>query len=263
MINIIEIYYGILIGIGMIMPGVSGSVIAIVLGVYDKIINIFNDNIGLINKIYKLFSYTIGILLGIFLFSNVLYKSFINYKIQITYVILGFIIGSAYNLIKKISISKIKFKYAIFSFLISLIILSLDNVNIISNNHSYISLFVSGYLYIFGKVIPGVSSSLILMLFGIYEYLLGFICNPFSYNLLDYVYLIPFFIGALLSIIINIKLIGYLLKNYYYHVYSVVIGLILSSVIIMIPGFEFNNVYIISIVCMLISFTFMCKINQK
>ena len=63
---------GILIGTCMILPGVSGSVVAIMLGVYEEIIFLLNSNETNRRKITKIFPIAFGILIGVFIFGKIL-----------------------------------------------------------------------------------------------------------------------------------------------------------------------------------------------
>ena len=84
MSNVYKLFSGLIIGIGVILPGVSGSVIAILLGIYDKIIYILNDSRKkLVDKIKELFPILIGIMFGVMLFGNILLILIKRYEIEV------------------------------------------------------------------------------------------------------------------------------------------------------------------------------------
>ena len=93
---------GILIGIGMILPGVSGGVIAVILGVYDKIIyslsNFFSDYKKNARFLIPLF---IGMGIGAIISAKILIYIFNKYFIESCYLFIGLITGSIPFLIKE------------------------------------------------------------------------------------------------------------------------------------------------------------------
>ena len=204
-----NLIYGIIIGIGFIVPGVSGGVIATILGIYEiiiyKINHLFQD---LKNNILYLLPILIGILFSIFTLSNlILYL--INNKLEfISYVFIGLILGCIPFLIKEIkvktnkSISFIPFSISLL-FGILLFIIQKNNIPN-TNNPTIFQIIIGGILYSFGKIIPGISSSALLIFIGIYNYFLDIIANP-SIN--SIILLIPFIISFLISAIIFLKLI--------------------------------------------------------
>jgi putative membrane protein len=124
-------------------------------------------------------------------------------------------------------------------------------------------MLIAGFLYIAGKIIPGISSSFFLMILGLYDYILNIMSNPFSLTFIDLIKLIPFIIGIIIGFIVLIKLINKLLSNYFVKTYSSIIGFVLGSIIAIYPGFKFNLEYILSILIMICSFSLVYKISQK
>ena len=81
----------ILIGIGVVLPGVSGSAIAILVGIYDKVLTVLNDSsIKTLKKIIILFPIIIGIMVGVIIFGNILLKIYEYYEFQMKYIFIGF-----------------------------------------------------------------------------------------------------------------------------------------------------------------------------
>ncbi len=269
--NIYSIFSGTLIGTGIILPGVSGSVIAIMLGVYDKIIYLLNDNSkNILNKIKELFPLLIGMLIGIIFFGNILLYLFKKYEIQLCYIFIGLILGGVPTLLNELKKNKsnINYKFLTITFLISLFLVILSNSNTIffqmnPNQISFPSLFIAGILYISGKIIPGISSSFFMIVLGLYDYILKMISNPFSLTIFEYIKFIPFILGVIVGLLILIKLINYLLSNYFAKTYSAIIGFVIGSVFAIFPGMKLELSYFISIILMLLSFIFTYKMSKK
>lgn len=238
--NIQEFLKGILIGIAKIIPGLSGSVLMISFNLYDKTIeaitNFFKD---IKNNFSFLLNITLGIIVGIVMFSNILNYFIKNYYTYTTSLFVGLILGGIPLLLKSTNKSKKGYILTIVSLTI-MIIISLTNINanyVIKNNFiDKIVFFVGGLLEAIGTVIPGVSSTALLMLAGIYNLFLEVLSNLFSINNINITlnFLIPFSFGLLLGIIILSLFMNYLFKNYRELTFSFILGVTLSSVFLLI-----------------------------
>jgi len=233
--NIILFIKGIIIGIGKIIPGVSGAVLAIILKVYDdgvnNIVNIFNNPK---KSIPYLLIIGIGILFGIILFSNIINYTLTNYYTITMLFFIGLIIGGIPNILKEVD--KKDYKYTIITLIIFTIIsiINIDNNYILKNNFiDYIIFFVGGIIETCGTVIPGLSSTALLLIIGIYNHIILSISN-ISKFIINFKILIPFSIGIISSIIFISKGIYILLNKHKKKTYSIILGLILSSIIVLI-----------------------------
>lgn len=235
---IINILKGFIIGIGKIIPGVSGSVLAITLGVYDKSVEYLNNfNYNKRKAIKYLLPLGIGIVISIIVFSKIITLLLDKYY-QITMLFfIGLIIGGLPDIIKK---TRKQDNILIVVSFIFFFIISITNIN--SNyvlKGSFIDiiiLFVSGFLEAIGTVVPGVSSSALLMIIGTYNIILSSIGNITNISIVmdNIKIIIPFLMGVFLGIIILIKVINYLLKNKENKLYSFVFGVLLSSIVLLL-----------------------------
>ena len=112
------------------------------------------------------------------------------------------------------------------------------------------SLLLSGILFAFGKIIPGISSSVLLNMIGKYEFYLELFSNPVSFINGNFKECIVIVFGVVLGILLSIKICSYVLKNYYSKMYNIILGFILSSLVIMYP----NSVSITGILCLILGF---------
>ncbi len=252
--------YGILIGIGFIMPGVSGGVIATIIGIYDNTIYILNNPFKDIKYTFKfLIPLFIGVITSILLFSKILIFVLNNYKYYTSYAFIGLILGSIPYLFKEVKNREHKnvlLLPLIVSFIFGIILYIISNKLLINNTTiTPLKMIIAGFFYATGKIVPGISGSSLLIFLGVYEYLLNIIANPFKIYLIDIYNLLPFIISLLISLVIIIKLVNYLIKNHYLITYSFIIGFILSSVLFIYPHF-------ISLLCVIISsLTFLISYN--
>ena len=255
---------GLIIGIGFIIPGVSGGVLATILGIYDEII--FR-----LNSLFKNFKSNIIFLIPIFTgiaLSIIVFSKFIlfllNYKlIFISYVFIGLILGCIPFLIQEIKIKSQK-NIALIPFLIAFILgnsLFLIETTIITYSttpNSFI-MSIAGLFYAIGKIVPGISGAALLMFLGIYEFFLRVIANPLSISFAIIISFIPFIITFLLSSIFIIKIISYLLNKHFRITYSIIIGFVLSSVLFIYPGyFSFIN-----LITLILSFVISYNLSKK
>ena len=109
-------------------------------------------------------------------------------------------------------------------------------------------LFIAGFFMSVGIVVPGVSSTLILMCFGIYDVYLQAIST------MNLTILAPLGIGVLIGGFIFLKIIKYLLDNYYMQTFYSIIGFTLGSVLILYTPLSFNFTGFISILLLIIGF---------
>lgn len=261
-------FLSILIGIGVVLPGVSGSTIAIYVGIYDKVIALVNDiSEKKLNKIITLLPIILGIIIGIIFFGNLILKCYENHEYELKFIFSGIILGGIPTLYNRLLYKggKIKNKALIISILTSLLLIILPNS--ISHNTinkiNPIKLFISGILYISGKIIPGISSSLFMMLLGLYEYILSILSNPLALSFYELIYLIPFIVGMIVGGIVLLKFINYMFINHLSLMYSIIIGFVCGSIFSIIPKLELSIKGIMPLLYMLISFMITYKLFKN
>ena len=231
---------GILMGSADIVPGVSGGTIALITGIYERLIySISKINFKFLKPLVKLdlkgfwrelldeidFGFFIPLVLGIAI-AMVTIAKVVTYCMDVypalTYAFfLGLIIASAYILLKKIPKLQIKhIAFVILGFVLAYIFVSL---NPIAANHSLPVLFISGLIAICAMILPGISGSFLLLLLGQYEYMLT------ALHELHFTELIVFIVGAIIGILGFSKLLNYLLKKYEEVTMAFLIGVMLGT----------------------------------
>lgn len=227
---------GFVIGIAKIIPGVSGAVIAIIFGVYEKgldaITHFFRDIKR--NSVF-LFSIGLGIFCGIFLFSNII-KFFIdNYYLLIMLLFTGLIFGGTLNVSKNVKKDKVSY-VIIYLSLIIILFLGVNNIfnsYVIKNNFiDYLVYFISGFVEAIGTVIPGVSSTALLMIIGVYDIFINAIAN--IYDISNLIFILFFGFGLFIGIILISLVMDYLFKKHKKNTYDFIIGISIGSVILML-----------------------------
>lgn len=250
-----DLLKGMIIGIGAVAPGVSGGTFAVILGVYDKITdaiaNVFKD---FYNIVISLIPLGIGILLGVLGFSNILNYLFTNYEFQVKFLFIGLMLGSINSVVNEANKKGFKPIYlipSIIAFSITVLFMILENrvINIIPEaNLDLASLIIYGGIIGFGTIVPGISSSFILMVIGAYEIIIKGIAE------INLLIIIPVGIGFSVSVLIFANIINILFRRFYGYTYYTVLGFVIGSIIIMIPRFEFSMEYAIGIGLCVIGF---------
>lgn len=175
---------GAFLGISVIAPGVSGSIMAVMMGIYDELINIISNPFKNLKKniIYG-FPMGIGAGLSVLIFINILEFMFSNYPTPSYLLFISLIAGSMPTVLKEGTENGFKKRYLIgtffaLSFAFSIGILGksdfsfgLSSLSSINKGTAYFAL--SGGISGMTSMIPGMSVSMMLMMFGVYEPLLS------------------------------------------------------------------------------------------
>ncbi len=274
-----NIFIGLLIGFGAILPGVSSGVFCVIFGIYDKLLNACSSIFKNFKKNFLyLLPFAIGGFIGIFLFGNLIKIAFFRYENICKFLFIGLILGSLpalFTSIKNDSSSK-NHSFIVFnprkslfkvilpmliSFALGLSMIFIENKldfalvsDKIANNVYY--LIFCGFIMSAGIVIPGVSNTLILMCLGIYSQYIIAISN------LNIAFILPLGIGILLGSLFFIKLIDFLLKNYHTSTFSSIIGFTLGSIFVLLPAFELSLSFFIGLILIVLGFTISYKLSK-
>ena len=254
---------GIFIGTGAILPGISSGVLCVVFGIYEKLLNSVLDFFKSPMKNLKyLLPIILGGIIGIFLVSKLLIFLFDNYNLITCFCFIGLILGSIPSILKQAKLKDKRSNSKILNYLFLLLTLSFsmflvametlnENANFFAGSDampSFMKLFFSGLLMSGGVVIPGISSSVILMILGVYNVYLQAISS------LNFFVLIPMGIGLLIGGVIFLKIIQFLFRNFKSYTYYAITGFTLGSVFELFPGIEFSLYGFLSIVCGIVCF---------
>ncbi len=257
---ILLILKGFVIGCGKILPGVSGSLIALSLGVYEPAVeaisNIFNN---FKKNIIYLGLLGIGILISIIIGSHI-----ISYLLNKCYLIsmflfIGLIMGSVIDVKNKI----VKKKYLI-TILVAVLSFYLFSIKGISEYdfNSLTSLFIIGFIDAFTMIVPGISGTAIFMLLGCYDELLYIFANMIGILFKSPFIIIILSLGLLIGIIITSNLMNYLLKNKSDLIYSIILGFSLSTAVFLFIKTVSTNFNIIEFIIGIIFLIIGCIITN-
>ena len=215
-------------GASMTVPGISGGSMAMVFGIYDRIIASVPL---LLTKDFKrafLFLLLTGGcgLIGAFSASPVLSFLLKNYYIIVMFFFLGAIVGSIPMIIKKSQLNKSNWYDAFF------IILGIAIVTLISfipedivslGESSFLSQFICGVLVSIGFVLPGISFTYLLVVLGLYESLIGHLSN------LEILPLIPLSVGIVVGIFLLSGLLKKSMESFPQITFPIILGFLIGS----------------------------------
>lgn len=244
--SIILLFKGIAIGIGNSIPGVSGGTIAVVTKIYDRLIGAITPNIKkLIKNMPFLIPVGIGMVLGIFFTALALEKLFEVYNVPTQLAFMGLIVGSLPLVLneckkeqKKIRpINLIPFAVGVL-FMIALLFAGSGKALFSGSELSagdIVLYVVMGFIAAVTMIIPGVSGSMVMKIFGAYDSVISAVAN------IEIPVLVTFAVGAVLGVFVAAKVIDTLIKKYRQGIYCLIIGLIVGSVPHIFPAeFRFN-----------------------
>ena len=217
-------FAGLFIGLAELLPGISGATVALMFGVYEKLLSFINKLEGF-NIIIPLI---IGMIISVIGFSNVIaflfenFESSFNLAIGVLMIAYGLVL--CYQNLSKIFPSLLLFSlFALIGIAISEFLDSSVEVN-------NFLLIVYGFIAFSFLIIPGISGSAFLVAIGIYNLIIKAISD------FDFSILVPFGIGMLISLIIIPRLIERLISKYQHTILLLFAGIIFGSGLV-ISGF--------------------------
>lgn len=251
--NIIDSIRGFCMALADSVPGVSGGTVAFVLGFYDKFINSIDALISgnkeeRIEALKFLFKLGIGWAIGMVLAVLFLSSAFESNIYAVSSVFLGFIIFAIPVIIKEEKNTiKGKYKYLIFTIIGIIIVSAITYFNPISGNGTNVDvnnlnfglgiyIFVCAMIAISAMVLPGISGSTLLLIFGLYMPIINAIKEFLHLNLNYLPVLIIFGFGVITGILLIIKLIKMALEKFRPQTIYLIIGLMIGSLYAIVMG---------------------------
>ena len=231
-------FKGIFMGIADAMPGISGGTIALLLGIYEELIESISElKISLfsklINKGFKSFweklngNFLLVLVsgIGISLISFVkISASFLeSFPLFIWSFFLGLIFATVYVIYKLINQwHNLNFFFLIISIVFSIFLSSFSAYD--TDEISLLYILFSGIIASSAMILPGISGSLILVILGVYAYLIKALDN------LELIIIFTFISGAIIGLLGFSKILKYLFNNHRDATYTIMLGLVIGSI---------------------------------
>ena len=235
------------------VPGVSGGTIAFILGFYDQFINslddlAFGDSKKKKKALFFLVKLGIGWIIGMILAVLVLTNLFESHIYQVSSVFIGFILFSIPLIVKEEKESlKGKYYNLIFTLIGIAIVALITYFNPISGESHVVDIsnlnvglalymFVAAMVSISAMVLPGISGSTLLLIFGLYIPIISAIKEFLHFNFSYVPALFVFGLGVLFGIVLVIRLIKIALEKYRSQSIYCILGLMIGSIYAIIMG---------------------------
>ncbi len=264
---IFKIFQGSLVGLGAVLPGISGGVLCVIFGIYKSIMEFLASPFKrLKTHLPLLLPYGIGFVAGFLGVSKVLAFLLEKYPDPSVCVFVGLITGMLPSLFKEAGRKgKSKASYitmilgGIFIFALLTGLKFLD----VTIEPNFMWNIFCGFCLALSLIAPGMSFSTLLMPLGLYQPFVDGIGN------LDFSVLIPGSIGALLTIILLSNIVNTLFKNHFSVSFHAIIGIVIMATVMIIPFGSFTaspTSFIVNIICIvagIVVATVLDKFNTK
>ncbi len=253
-----KVFCGIVIGVGCVLPGVSGGIMAISMGLYEGMISAIS---GFFKAVKRNFLYLlplgIGGAVGLVLTSNVLSIFLEKNEASVMALFAGLVLGSLPSLfLEAKGEDRFKKRYAVAAVCGLLFVLAFGFLeSSVTTNESVaaftpVTAIIAGAVLSIGVVIPGASSSFLLIYMGLYAALLDAMAGIMNISLLlreglssalskmgsSIVTLMMVAVGFGAVALLLIKLVNAALKRYHALSYFAILGFVIGSVALVMPN---------------------------
>lgn len=230
-------------GAANVIPGVSGGTMALLTGIFEKLIDAIKSfdlkaiKLGCTFKFKELFEHVdikflsaigIGVVASILTFARVLEYLFENHPLYIWSFFFGLILASVYFVGK--SIQKKGLSSIAFFVVGTAIAVAIAFLEPAQENRNFLYLMVCGAVAMCSMILPGLSGSFVLLLMGNYELVMIHAVKSFDFGVL-----IPVGIGAVAGLLAFARLLSWVFKKFNDQTIALLTGFIFGSLAILWP----------------------------
>ncbi len=210
--------YGLPMGIANTLPGISGGTIALIMGIYDQLVEaVKKRDWGYLLPVGA------GVATGIFSTSFLTAYLLENFPNEVLGFLLGLIAISTLILVKKEKVyTKQSVIWVVLGFLVSYFMANIE-MGIQWKTLQFPLYFLGGFISTGALILPGISGATTLVLLGIYDEVIH------SVTVLDLHVLIPFGVGIIIGLSIFAEFISYLLAKQRLRTMALIVGLVIGS----------------------------------
>ena len=233
---ILWIVQGFIVGIGAILPGVSGGTLCYAFGIYDQILEVLSNPIKGIKKHWLMLIFVVlGGGVGFVGFAGVTNWLLNLNEAVVLCVFVGLIAGTVPDIWRDAG-NKGRGKGSYIGLVVSFVAISavfflFKNLWHLTIQPSVIGWIICGVLWGLSFIVPGFSSSTLLLFFGIYEKMSEGIST------LDFGVLIPLGIAMLATLLLFSRLMKLVFDKFYSVVSHCVLGFVIATTLMILPSF--------------------------
>lgn len=261
------IIQGALVGIGAILPGVSGGTLCYAFGIYNQLLEVLSDPIKGLKKHWFMLIFVIsGVGLGFVGFAGVT-----NWLLQLNEgvvlcVFVGLILGTLPEIWKEAG-ERGRNAFSIGSLIVSFAVIAtvfygFKNIWVVTIEPGFFAWLLCGLLWGLGFIVPGLSSSTLIMFFGLYDEMSAGISK------LDFSVLIPLGIALIVTFLLLSKVMKLVFDKFHSVVSHSVLGFVIATTLMILPFEKFNSVlnvviFAVCIICGAVASFFFSKACEK
>ena len=240
------VIFGAIVGGANIIPGVSGGTMAVILKIYDRLI----ETLSLKNvkkNLPFIIPLGIGAAVGIVLFSKAIEFLLGNYPMATNFTFMGLILGSIPMIFQRARGEKMEAKGMV-SFLVALVVMVViallkpaeSNAVLALTPLNLLILFGASAISTFAMILPGISGSFVMLVLGVYTTVLTSISGVFTWPIDGVTWhcvgmLIPVGLGCIVGLIFGSKLVDVLIRKQPQATYFAILGLVVGSLLAVFP----------------------------
>lgn len=248
---LIQFFQGVLIGLGAVLPGISGGVLCVIFGIYRPVMELLAEPFHHFKThVPRLLPVILGGGVGFLGIAKVLGVLLERYPAPSVCLFIGLIVGmlpslkreaGAQGISKASTLSMYAAMAAVFSLLVGLEIYS---VEIMPDFGWYL---FCGFCLALSVIAPGMSFSTLLMPLGLYE--------PFVAGIgsLDMTILLPAGLGAVATVVLFSKAVNALFTKYYSVAFHAILGIVIAATVMIIPFQSFaksRGNFLVNVLCL-------------
>ena len=236
---LLQVFQGALIGLGAVLPGISGGVLSVVFGVYKPIMELLSNPLRHFRThVPKLFPYILGEIVGFMGVAGVLAFFLEKYPAPSVCLFVGLIAGMLPSLWKEAGLcgrngsSFLSLAMAMLAVFTLLLGLGAASVAI---TPGFVWYLFCGFCLALSIIAPGMSFSTLLMPLGLY--------TPFVDGIghLSREVLVPAGMGALITIACLSRAVNALFDKYYSIAFHAIVGVVVAATVMIIPFGSFQS----------------------
>ncbi len=260
--NIYTALAGLIVGGTMLVPGVSGGSMAMILGVYNKLVSsvssFFKHKKA---SIIFLGLFCVGAGVGMLLFSGIVGDLLEMFPKPMGFFFIGAVAGGIPLIYKESQVTRFEVKHILYVILgIALVVLiGLLPEGLFGSNHSafvqFLILLLAGFIAAVALILPGISVSYMFLVLGMYEDMMAAIKS------LDVLYLLPMALGLGLGIILTTKILENMMKKFPHATYMIILGFLLGSLAETFPGIPSGIEWVICILTVAAGFAALYSVS--
>ena len=254
--NLLIVLKGMLIGVTMLVPGVSGGSMAIILGIYNKLIAAVSSFFKHKKKSFIfLFLFLLGSGSGMILFAKPLLALIARFPMPMLYFFMGTVAGSVQLILQQAEVRYMTWKIGIYILLgivtvqlLALLPLDFFRVDPTADFTSILLLILAGFISAIALVLPGISVSYMLLMLGLYDLTMRSISEVYL------PFLVPLGFGVIVGILMTTKILENMMLKYPQPTYLIIFGFVVGSLGELYPGLPTGLEVVICLATLLTGF---------